>query len=871
MRVALSAAFVLVAFTVSAQPYRNPDLPVDERIADLLPRMTQEEKFWQLFMLAGSLDQGPERYEHGAFGFQLGNASDGIDDAAFVDEIQRHFVESTRLGIPVIFFSEALHGLVRPGATVYPQAIAIAATFDTELMGEIAQTIARECRRRGIRQVLSPVVNIADDVRWGRVEETYGEDPYLTTEMGVAFVTEFERRGVVATPKHLVANVGRGGRDSYPIHLGERLLREVHLPSFVACFERGGARSVMTSYNSVDGSPCSASYWLNSTWLKEEQRFPGFIISDAGAVGGANVLHGTAHGYADAGAKAVASGLDVIFQTSYDHADLFLPGFRSGDIPTEVVDAAVIRVLRAKFELGLFDQPFVGDDSGFPAPDPAHDRALARRAAQKSSVLLENGQGTLPLDRDIGSIAVIGPDAAEVRLGGYSGPGNDPVDILAGIRRAVDPSVMVEYALGCTRLEPGFETVPSEFLSCNHDGAEHRGLKGTYYHGVDLDGAPVLSRIDPQIAFRWTISSPAPDLLRHDFYSASWTGKLLAPDDAVVLGIEGDDGYRLYLDEEPVIDAWRRVSSGTRFTNMHLEPGRQYDVRFEFRSPTGQAQVRLIWDRGRRDNTDAEADLAKAESLAARCEVAVVVVGIEEGEFRDRAHLGLPGRQEELIHRVTATGTPTVVVLTGGSAITVEGWREEVAALLHVWYSGEAGGDGVADILFGDANPAGRLPISVPMAEGQLPLTYNHKPTGRGDDYHDLTGQPRYPFGYGLSYTNFAYSDLHIEEPKIADSETTTVSCSVTNKGQLPGDEVVQLYVRDELASVARPISELKGFQRIHLEPGEERIVRFSVGPEQLAMLDRNLRRIVEPGDFRLMIGASCRDIRLRGILTVGD
>jgi beta-glucosidase len=855
----------------AAQSYRDAQLPIETRVEDLLSRMTIEEKFWQLFMLAGSLDDGVKRYADGAFGFQLGGVCDDADaaiTAACVDAIQRHFVEDTRLGIPVIFFEEALHGLVREGATAFPQAIGLAATFDTTLMHDVADAIAKECRARGIRQVLSPVVNIAEDVRWGRTEETYGEDPFLAAAMGKAFTSAFTRRGVITTPKHFVANVGAGGRDSYPIEIGERRLREVHLPPFSACIRQGGSRSVMTAYNSFDGSPCTASAWLNSTLLKQELEFPGFIISDAGAVGGANVLHFTASDYADATAKALDGGLDVIFQTAFQHRDLFFPPFADGRIAAEVIDRAAARVLRAKLALGLFEAPYVGPDNAHSAADLRRHRDLARRAAQEAIVLLKNDRGRLPLNRSLTQIAVLGPDAAAARLGGYSGPGNDKVSILDGIRRRAGAATHVVHAEGCPRVAVEYATVPAEYLTCEHGGDRQPGLLGTYYDNIHLAGDPVLTRVDRQILFHWTLASPDPARLRGDCYSVRWSGKLLAPATGTfALGVEGDDGFRLYLDGELLIDNWRKVSHRTLVVERRLEEGKEYDLRLEFHEPVGSGKVRLVWDHGLPTGGDT---LAEAVALAAASDVAIVAVGIEEGEFRDRASLALPGRQEELITRVAATGTPTVVVLVGGSAVTAAGWLDHAAAVLDVWYPGEAGGEAVADILFGDVNPAGRLPISFPLAEGQLPLVYNHKPTGRGDDYLDVTGWPLFPFGHGLSYTEFEYGNLRLSAPEIAAGDSAVVRFAVQNIGAMAGDEVVQLYIHDEVASVARPVAELKGFQRVFLAPGETKALQFVIRPEMLTMLDRDLKPVIEPGDFRILIGASSRDIRLHTTLTVG-
>jgi beta-glucosidase len=701
------------------QIYRDPAASIDERVEDLLSRMTPEEKFWQLFMLAGAEFDGDEsRFTDGVFGLQVHSDCEDADIVARVNEIQRHLVEETRLGIPAIFFGEALHGLVLGGATVFPQAIGLAASFDIELMADVSAAIAEECRSCGVRQVLSPVVNIASDVRWGRVEETYGEDPFLSSEMGVAFVSGFERNGVITTPKHWVANVGDGGRDSYPIDLDERLLREIHIPPFRACLERGGSRSVMTAYNSVDGVPCSANAWLNTELLKSEMGFRGFIISDACAVGGMRDLHLTAAEYSDAAEMAIEGGLDVIFQTDFEHHNLFGPAFREERIDETRLDDAVARVLRAKFELGLFEHPYVRLGV-FPEPGCPEHRELAREAARRSIVLLKNDGPVLPLSDEIESIAVIGPDAAESRTGGYSAPGVPP-SIFDAIKERVDEETKVRLVVGSARMGPS--------------------------------------------------------------------------------------------DEE---------------------------------------------------------ELQNAVDVAARSDAVVIGVGIVEGEFQDRASLALPGRQAELISRVAALRKPTVVVLTGGSAVTMSDWLNDVDAVLVAWYPGEAGGRAVTDVLFGDANPAGRLPISFPVAEGQLPLVYNHKPTGRGDDYLDLTGRPLFPFGHGLSYTTFEYSDLRLEPEAIAPWQSAAATFTLTNTGDREGDEVVQLYVHDQLASVVRPVMSLGGFRRVHLGPGESCEVSLPISAEALSMLDRDLHAVVEPGYFDIMIGASSNDIRLEGVLRV--
>jgi beta-glucosidase len=888
---------VILPFKAGSQIFKDPSQPVEKRVEDLLGRMTPEEKFWQLFMIPGDLSIGKDKLIHGIFGFQIssegrtGDASQQLlnyapgasaaKTAEKINEIQRFFVEESRLGIPIIPFDEALHGLIRKGATAFPQSIGLAASFDTALMHRVSGAIALECKTRGIRQILSPVINIASDVRWGRVEETYGEDPYLSSVMGVAYVSEFEKRGIITTPKHLLANVGDGGRDSYPIHLNERYLREIHLPPFDACFNEGGTLSVMTSYNSLDGEPCSSNDWILNKWLKEENHFKGFVISDANAVGGANVLHMTAKNYAESGVDALTGGLDVIFQTSYDHHTLFIEPFLNGEIPQNVIDEAVKRVLRAKFKLGLFENPYV-DPAGAEKENgsPEH-RALAEEAARKSIVLLKNQNNTLPISEEIKRIALIGPDAAEARLGGYSGPGIDKISIYDGLVSKAQGSglrakesgkfeVKREILLveGCSREDLRFQTVSGEYLFHVEDGVEKQGLKGEYFNNVDLSGEPALTRNDRQLSFQWTLFGPDMEKLNNDFFSARWTGILRSPGDGKWnLGIEGNDGYRIWIDGVLFIDKWIKSTRDTVTRPFNFEGGRVYDIRIEYHEPVGRTWLRLVWDYG--IENDNEEKIREAVELAASSDMAIVVVGIEEGEFRDRALLSLPGRQEEMIKRIAASGKPTIVVLVGGSAITMENWIDDADAILDVWYPGEAGGNAVADVLYGHYNPGGRLPVTFPVSEAQLPLVYNHKPTGRGDDYINLTGEPLFPFGFGLSYTTFEYSGMKLDKRIIGDDEPAMLSLIVKNTGEFDGDEVVQLYIHDMYASIARPVMELKGIRRIHLKAGESRKISFEIAPGMLSMLNRNMEKVVEPGDFMLMAGSSSTDIRQRIRLTL--
>ncbi|MES2373663.1 MAG: glycoside hydrolase family 3 C-terminal domain-containing protein [Bacteroidota bacterium] len=858
--------------------YKNPKLPVAVRVKDLLKRMTPEEKFWQLFMIPGDLGADETKYKNGIFGFQVSAASGNGDAtsqllqygtsenalmlARKINAIQKYFVERTRLGIPIIAFDESLHGLVRSGATSFPQAIALAATWDTALMRSVAIAIAIETKDRGIRQVLTPVVNIANDVRWGRTEETYGEDPFLSSEMAVAFVSPFEKMGVITTPKHFIANVGDGGRDSYPIHYNERLLEEIFLPPFKAAIQKGGSRSIMTAYNSLDGSPSTANDWLLNKKLKQDWGFKGFVISDASAVGGANVLHYTARDYPDAGKRSITNGLDVIFQTAYDHYKLFIPPFLNGEITQKRIDDAVARVLTAKFELGLFEQPYVPEKE---LTNHVIYKALAKEASLKSIVLLKNEKQILPLNKNLRSIAVIGSDATEARLGGYSGPGNGKINILEGIKEKLGTTSTIMYAEGVGRKENIWKTIPSLYLSTN----KQQGLKAEYFKELFPNDKPALTRTDQQLDFSWTLYPPDP-LLEADHYSVRWTGELKAPETGKFkIGLDGNDGYRLYINNVLLIDNWKKQTYSTHLVDYNFEKNKSYDIRVEFYEPLGNARIRLVWNVG--VTIDAANKIEAAVAAAKKSDVAIIVAGIHEGEFQDRASLALPGEQETLIQRVAATGKPVIVVLVGGSAITMNNWINKIDGIIDVWYPGEEGGHAIADVLFGDYNPAGRLPITFPVSEAQLPLVYNHKPTGRGDDYHDLSGLPLFPFGYGLSYTQFSYNTIRLDKKQIRANESVKVRCVITNTGTRDGDEVVQLYIRDMLSSVARPVLELKGFQRIHLKAKESKEIFFTITPGLLQLLDEKMKTVVEPGDFRIMVGSSSRELWLKETLKVID
>jgi beta-glucosidase len=599
---ALAAALALtVAVGVQTQqplPYQRPDLPVDARVRDLLGRMTLEEKFWQLFMIPGDLDNPANDYSHGIFGLQIRGARPHANMPTASTPFSA--TSSRRRG-------SASHHSVR-GSCSRPRVGRghhvsgrdwLAASFDTALMHAVADAIAVEARGRGIRQALSPVINIADDVRWGRVEETYGEDPYLSSKMAATYVRALESGGVIATPKHFVANVGEGGRDSYPIEHGERMLMERYFPPFIAALD-AGARSVMAAYNSVDGSPATQNRHLLTDVLKRDWKFTGFVISDASGTSGATVLHMTEASTATAAQHAFDAGLDVVFQSQYGQQRPYLDAFQRGLIPTDVIDAAVTRVLRAKFQLGLFDHPYA-DLAEAERRMPMH-RGLSRTAAEKSIVLLKNDRDLLPLAKSVKSMAVIGVDADEARLGGYSGPGNDKVSILAGIRKAV-PSASVRYVPGPGRTIREFDVIPASQLSSGSAAQPARGLRAEYFDNPYFQGTPQ-TRTDARMDFRWTLNSPGRGI-PFDWYSVRWTGTLSIPAAGPTqIGVEGNDGYRLYLDDQLIIDNWIKRSYGTRTAPVAFPAGSTHAIRLEYFEPSGNARIKADLERRHRGHVE---------------------------------------------------------------------------------------------------------------------------------------------------------------------------------------------------------------------------------------------------------------------------
>ncbi|MFI5251502.1 MAG: glycoside hydrolase family 3 N-terminal domain-containing protein [Bacteroidota bacterium] len=874
LRFVLIAVFLFTVFLLpsfgqtknSGTRYKNPKLPIEQRVKDLLSRMTVEEKIAQLQCEITDPEGKHIIGKNGIGG--LGTFTRRLSPgqaAAKANRVQQLELDSSRLGIPIIIHDEALHGLVGTGATSFPQAIGLASTWDPDLMEKISGIIAEETRSRGIRQVLSPVVNVVRDVRWGRVEETYGEDPYLSARMGVAFCKPLEQAGIVTTPKHFVDNVGEGGRDSYPILESERKLREVDFVPFKACFQEANATSVMASYNSYDGLPCSSNPWLLTDVLRNEWGFKGYVVSDYGSVGGIMDMHHTAGTQKATAQQALDAGLDVELPGVYIYGKPLLEAVNKGLIKPQILDNAVRRVLAVKFRLGLFDNPFVDTLAADKANDNLEHRHIALQAAREAMTLLKNDNATLPLNKGIKSIAVIGPNADAIRLGGYSGTGMKVVTVLDGVRNKVAAACTLKYAKGCDLSALALPVIPSKYLICPDPTLGLSGLKGEYFNNATLSGTPVLVRLDPTINFDWGNGSP--DAKVHsDSFSIRWTGKLVpAQSGRYRLSISSDDGVRLTIGGKLVVDSWFDRGETADYVTIDFEAGKQYDVKIEYYENMGDAAAKFGWD----FQEGVDHDFLDAVTAAKNSDAAIFVAGILEGEGRDRADLDLSETQEKLIRAIAKVNSHTVVVLMTGSAVTMNNWIDGVPAILQSWYAGEEGGKAIADVLFGDYTPGGKIPITFPITVGQEPLYYSHKPTGRGDDYVTTSGKPLFPFGFGLSYTTFEYSNLNITPAQISPSEAVTITVDVKNTGKVHGDEIVQLYTHTPVASVTRPLKELKGFKRVGLDPGEKKSVSFTLDRQSLEFLNQAMKPVVEPGTVEVMIGTSSADIKQRGSFTI--
>lgn len=759
-----------------SERYRDPTLPIETRVDALLEVMTLDEKLAQLVgvWVTDLLDDKRFSLQRAETHLALGighvtrvAAATGLrpaESAALANDIQTFLLENTRLGIPAVVHEESCGGYMARDASCFPQAIGQASTWEPELVEAMGRVITTQMRAVGAHHALAPVLDVTRDPRWGRVEETFGEDPYLVSRIGIAYIQGLQgaqlENGVVATAKHFLGyGMSEGGLNWAPAHLMPRELREVFAAPFEAAIAEARVASVMNAYHEMDGVPCGSSRELMVELLRNQLGFDGVVVSDYFTVATLAGYHRIARDKTEAARLALLAGIDIELPARDCYGDPLREGLEQGRIDMALVDASVRRILEQKFRLGLFERPFVDAARAPLVFDTAEQRALSRRIAQKSIVLLKNAGGLLPLARDLSSIAVIGPGADDVRL-----------------------------------------------------------LQGDYHYPAHQE-----------VMFEAQGDLPAPTPL---------------------------------------------VASSAEALADHYPP--MVSLLAGIQSKAGPAtQVRSA--RGCDVTGSSTAGFDEAVEAAGRSDVAIVVVGDRSGltddattgEARDRADIGLPGVQKALVEAVHRTGTPVVVVLLGGRPIALPDLVEQVPAVLAVWLPGEEGGNAVADVLFGDHNPGGKLPISFPRAAAQIPVYYNHKPSGGRShwkgDYVDMPTAPLFPFGHGLSYTDFAYENLQIGPRAVPARGAVTISFDLRNSGEREGDEVVQLYVRLADRSVTRPVKELKGFKRLTLAPGESKHVRFELSVAQLGFYDREMEFVVEPGRVEVMLGSSSADIRLTG------
>jgi beta-glucosidase len=772
--------FFLTAFNYSEAPiYKNPSYSIDKRVQDLLQRMTVEEKVGQLSTLLGW-----EMYDKTSDGIQaslkfkeavktqhigmlwatlradpwtkktLETGLTPTEAAEATNALQKFMTDSTRLGIPLLLSEECPHGHMAIGTTVFPTAIGQASTWNPTLIQQMAQTIAKEARATGSHVGYGPILDLARDPRWSRLEETYGEDQVLNGKMGAAMVRGFQGNdlksgiNIISTLKHFTAyGIPEGGHNGGSVTIGQRELEQAYLSPFRQAV-KAGALSVMTAYNSIDGVPCSANPWLLKEALRNDWGFKGFVVSDLGSISGLVGSHHVAATPAEAAAKAINAGLDADL-SGYGYGTALLKAIQDGLVTEKVLDTAVSNVLYQKFALGLFENPYVDIAKVKSSIRTDEHVALARRVARESIILLKNSNQTLPLQKNLHNIAVIGPNANNIynQLGDYTAPQSEEniVTVLEGISNKVGTSTKVSYVKGCN-------------------------VRDTTNAHIE-DAVEAARKADVAI---------------------------------VVLG----------------------GSSARDFKTSYQE--------------TGAAQV-----------------TANQNSLS----------DMESGEGFDRSTLDLLGKQLALLKAIQKTGTPVVLVTIKGRPLNLNWAQNNVAAIVDAWYPGQEGGNAIADVLFGDYNPAGRLTVSVPKSVGQLPMYYNYKNPAK-HDYVEVDSKPLYNFGYGLSYTTFTYSNLKLKTIEKGNDFETQVTFRLKNTGKYDGDEVAQLYVRDEVSSVVTAITQLKSFQRIHLKAGEEKEISFLLTADDLKLLNQPMKWVTEKGTFKIMIGSSSDNIKLTTDLT---
>lgn len=819
-------------------------LSISERVNNLIGKMTLEEKISQMSFNADAIP---------------------------------------RLNIPEYnWWNECLHGVARAGiATVFPQAIGLAATWNTNMIYRVADVTSTEARakhhefvRKGERSIYqgltfwTPNINIFRDPRWGRGQETYGEDPFLTSRIGVAFIKGLQGDDpdyfkVIATPKHYVVHSGpEPERHVFDAVINSRDLYDTYLPAFEACVKEAKAYSVMCAYNRFMGEACCASPSILQDILRGDWNFQGYIVSDCWAINDIYANHKIVETAPEAAALTVKSGTDLNCGSVYKSS--LLEAVNKGLLSEEDIDISVRRLFTARFKLGMFDSPEKVSYSQIPIEknDSEEHRELSCEVARESIVLLKNEKNILPLKKDLNRIAVIGPnaDSYQMLLGNYNGTPSKHVTLLEGIKNKTGEKISVVYEKGCNLVEEG--TIINDLASdiFNYDGTP--GLRAEYFKNRNLEGEPFYTAIDAIINPNLIYGTRQPNLRDEPEYSIRWSGSVELPEDGIYnFRIKGSDGFRLIINNEIVLEDWTENESSAKSGAIKLEGEKAYDFSLEYFQKSGRAGLTVQWELLEVDNFQRAMDLAKnsdviifAGGISPQLEGEEMEVDAEGFRGGDRTNIELPKVQEKLLKLLNTTGKPVVLVLCSGSAIAANWADSNIPTILQIWYPGQEGGTALADVLFGDYNPAGRLPVTFYKSAEQLPPFENYDMKGR--TYRYFEDEPLYPFGFGMSYSKFEYSNLQVPD-KVESGESIKIIVDVKNVSEIPGDEVVQLYVKDLSASVPVPIHSLQGFTRIHLKNNEQKQVEFTLTPRQLAIINNDNEYIVEPGLFNIYVGGN--------------
>ena len=879
----LAITWLLVSCSQKNQvpPYRDVTKDIETRVSDLLSRMTLEEKVGQLDMYSANdlVYDGRisiEKTRKILTRTTIGSVHDYYPESAEAsNELQKYVIENTRLGIPVLFIEEALHGYQGNKGTAFPVPIGMGCMWDVELMKKIGGAIGAEARSVGVHMVLSPVLGIGREPRWGRVQETYGEDPYLAARNGVAIIKGMQGDdltaddAIVAEPKHFgIHSIPQAGKNTAPIFIGEREARTNFLYVFEKAFTEAGALGAMAAYHEWDGVPAAADPWLLKKVLREEWGFKGMVLSDLGAIAKQSNSHHTASTPIEAITNSISAGLDMQFY-DYGH-ELFqqsiMEAINAKTLKMEDLDRAVSSVLYVKFKLGLFENPYIDESLKSKRYHSLNNQALALESGHKSITLLQNKNNTLPLKDDVKNIAIIGELADKVLLGGYSPKQVEGISIVDAFKETGYTVEFVEIGVPSSSLEQ----IDGRFFKTE---SGEKGLLAEYFNNTELSGKPEFTQIETDFDVYWHNLSPAPGI-SDDNFSIRWKGYLIPEYTGdYEFALIADDIARFSFGGEVVIDNWKKEQTNVWSQyKVRLQKGKKYPIQLDFAEYESYAGLKLFWKILPDDKSQSTVS-NKALEAAKKADAVILVLGEkdeESGEGKDKISLELNGFGKKMVDAVSKSGTPIILVLQNGRPLALEDESLKVDAILETWYAGEFGGKATVDIITGKVNPSGKLPITFPRHVGQLPLYYNLKKSSTGG-YVDGSNQPLFAFGHGLNYSKFEYSDLQIEKKTLSPNENQTVSIKIKNTSNRTGTEVVQLYISDVFSSVVTARIQLRGFKRVALEPGEEKRVDFILFPDDLALWNKDVERVVEPGEFKVLVGAASDDIRQEASFTVKE